>query len=135
MNTKFAKKHVLCALAFIAIGSSAGSALAQSTEYRRGYDQGYRDGAEAQSGQQTGQGRINIEEAIYGTGNAACDASQSLQNAAGRRRQLSIRVDNNLCGDPAENRPKRLSVTYRCGDGAAQRVQAREGTTLNINCR
>ena len=56
MDTKFVSKGVLCALGFITLGAMSVSAFAQSTEYRRGYDQGYRDGIEAQSrqGQQGG---------------------------------------------------------------------------------
>lgn len=137
MNNKFASKSVLCVLSFIALSAAAGSAFSQSREYRRGYDQGYRDGAEAQSNQQQDgrRGRITIDEAIYGERQGTCDARPAVENAAGGRRQMSIRADNNLCGDPSPDRRKALTVTYRCGDSAPQRITAQENATMNISCR
>lgn len=138
MDTKFVSKGVLCALGFITLGAMSVSAFAQSTEYRRGYDQGYRDGIEAQSrqGQQGGSvGRIIIEEASYGTRDASCDIRDTVQQAVGWRRNISIAANNQLCGDPAPNRLKRLNVRYRCGDGPVLRAQTREGGTVTLNCR
>lgn len=114
------------------------SAFAQSREYQRGYDQGYRDGAEAQIRQDQQDGpaaRIIIEEANYGTREASCDARDTLQNAVGRRRYISIAANNDLCGDPAPNRPKQLIVEYRCGDGPVLRARTREGGSVTLNCR
>lgn len=138
MDIKFASKSVLCTLGFITLSAMSVSAFAQSREYQRGYDQGYRDGSEAQSSQdQQGgpAGRILIEEANYGVREASCDARDTLQNAVGRRRNVSIAANNDLCGDPAPNRQKRLDIVYRCGDGPALRVRTREGGTVTLNCR
>jgi hypothetical protein len=141
MNIKFANKGILCALGFITLGAMSVSAFAQSTEYRRGYDQGYRDGVEAQSrqGQPTQQdgpvGRIHIEEARYGVRDAACDAREKVQQMVGWRRNISLIADNELCGDPAPGRQKWLSITFRCGDEAALRTHTREGGTITLNCR
>lgn len=138
MDIKFARKGILHALGLIALGAISVSAFAQSAEYRRGYDQGYRDGLEAQSRQeQQGEpaGRIIIEEASYGTRDASCDVRDRLQQAVGWRRNISIAATNDLCGDPAPNRVKRLDVRYRCGDGQTFRVQTREGGTATLNCR
>lgn len=138
MDIEFARKGILHALGFIALGAMSVSAFAQSAEYRRGYDQGYRDGIEAQSRQgQQGEavGRIIIEEASYGTRDASCDIRDRVQQAVGWRRNFSITANNDLCGDPAPNRVKRLDVRYRCGDGQALRVQTREGGTVTLNCR
>ncbi len=139
MDIRFASKGVLCALGFITLSAMSVSAFAQSREYQRGYDQGYRDGAEAQNrqGQPGGgpAGRILIEEANYGTRDGLCDARDTLQQMVGWRRNVSIVADNQLCGDPAPNRPKQLNVAYRCGDGPVLRARTREGGTITLNCR
>ena len=138
MRMQFSGKDILCALGFITLGAMSASALAQSTEYRRGYDQGYRDGLEAQSrqGQQDGpRARIIIEDASYGTRDIRCDAREAVQQAVGWRRNISIAATNELCGDPAPNRLKRLEIRYRCGDGPALSTRTREGDTVTLNCR
>lgn len=138
MATKSVNKNILCALGFIALSAISMSAFAQGPEYRRGYDQGYRDGIEAQNlqGQENGSaGRIIIEEASYGTRNSACDLRNTVQQAVGLRRNISITANNELCGDPAPNQVKRFNVRYRCGDGQVFRAQTREGGTLTLNCR
>lgn len=138
MDIKFTGKSVLCALSFITLSTMSVSAFAQSREYQRGYDQGYRDGSESQSrqDQQGGPaGRIIIEEANYGVREASCDARDTVQNAVGWRRNVSIVANNELCGDPAPGRPKQLNVVYRCGDGPALRARTREGGTVILNCR
>lgn len=138
MNIKFAGKGALCALGFITLGAMSVSAFAQSAEYRRGYDQGYRDGIEAQDRQgQQGEppGRIIIEEASYGTRDAACDIRETVQQAVGRRRNISIAATNDLCGDPAPNHLKRLEIRYRCGNGPVLRARTREGSSVTLNCR
>jgi len=106
-------------------------------EYRRGYDQGYQDGIEAQSRQeqQRGRGRIYIEEARYGVRGASCDARDQVQQAVGWRRHVSIAVNNNLCGDPAPGVPKRLRVTYHCGNGEVFEVRGPERGVATLYCR
>lgn len=141
MNIKFASKGILCTLGFITLGAMSVSAFAQSADYRRGYDQGYRDGIEAQSrqnqqGQQDGpRGRIHIEEALYGVRDASCDARDSVQRAVGGRRNASVTANNELCGDPLPGRAKRLRITYRCGNGEELSVRAPEGAAVTLNCR
>ena len=138
MNTKFLAQGIRCVFAFVILGSMSMSAFAQSTEYRRGYDQGYRDGYEAKNrNDQRGESaeRLLIEEANYGVRNETCNAQDALQRAVGGRYSISIPVDNRLCGDPAPDRPKRLDVVYRCGEGPVFRARADEGTTITLNCR
>jgi hypothetical protein len=141
MGSKFAGKSLLCGLGLIAMGAVSVSAFAQSAEYRRGYDQGYRDAMEAQGhqghqGQQDGpRGRIRIEEARYGLRNASCDARDAVQQAAGGRHNATIVANNELCGDPARGSQKTLWISYRCGDGAAFRAETREGGTATLSCR
>ena len=142
MNTQFARKRLICAIAFLGLGVLSGAACAQSAEYRRGYDQGYRDGMAAAQGrggpQEHGgayRGRIHVAEALYGVRDASCDAREAVRQMAGRYANPSITASNQLCGDPAPRSRKRLTVTYRCGDGALVRVQADEGDSLTMNCQ
>lgn len=137
MDTKFTPTRTLSVLAFVMLGVLAAPAFSQSTEYRRGYDQGYRDGAEAASAQAQpgGMGRIVLVDAIYGTRGASCNALNTIQQTSGRRRHLEVKANNDLCGDPAPGQQKRLSITYRCGDGPEQRVAGREGTLVAMSCR
>ena len=133
-------KHQLLRLAGIAMLTTVSfSAAAQSQEYRRGYDQGYRDGMAAarggQDGDHGGRDRIEIERAEYGARGAFCDARPAVRQALGRGRNFSVTASNQLCGDPAPNARKRLSVTYRCGNGDVLRSQADEGNALTLSCR
>lgn len=123
--------------------ATSASAMAQSQEYRRGYDQGYRDGmAAAHGGWRGGRGaydqgrfRIEIERADYGVREGFCDARPAVMQALARGGNFSITAGNQLCGDPAPHKRKRLTVTYRCGDGELQRGQADEGDALTLHCR
>lgn len=138
MHIAFTGKGILCVLGFITVGAMSTSAIAQSAEFRRGYDQGYRDGIEAQGrqGQQEGSAaRIIIEQASYGTRDAACDIREKVQQTVGWRRNIAITANNNLCGDPAPNRVKQLEIRYRCGDGETLRVRAREGSVVTLRCQ
>lgn len=139
MNARIYCSKTLRVLTFLAVGVASASAFAQSAEYRRGYEKGFRDGQESME-RERGRGRevsarIHIVSARYGTRNATCDARDALQSASGSRRDLEIRVDNDLCGDPAEGRHKALVVDYRCGDGPRKRVEAAESETMFLSCR
>jgi hypothetical protein len=137
MKIQRARECISCALGFMVLSVVTVSASAQSMEYRRGYDQGYRDGIEAQSRQEQpgGRGRISIEEARYGVRGASCDAREQVQQAVGWRRHVSIAVNNNLCGDPAPGVPKRLRVTYRCSNGEVFEVRGPERGVATLYCR
>lgn len=56
------------------------------------------------------------------------------REAVGGRASV-IAANNDLCGDSAPNRPKTLTVTYRCADEAARRFSVREGQSLTLTCR
>lgn len=138
MKIIFPQKLALCSAVFAACALISGSASAQSEEFRRGYEQGYRDGAEAQSRADHGgpQGHIIIEEAHYGArGGGFCDARGPIQQMVGWRRHFDVPVGNNLCGDPAYNIPKFLFVKYRCGDSQPARAEAPENSVLQLNCQ
>ncbi len=139
MNNYFPLKRSLSILTFATLGLMAGSAFSQSAEYRRGYDQGYRDGSGATRDQAPQPmpvtGRITILDARYGFRAEACDARGAIQEIALARRHIDVLAGNSLCGDPAPGRVKRLSVVYRCGDGPEQRVAGPEGSVLALSCR
>ena len=145
MDIQFTKKITLRFLGLIALGAMSAQAFAQSAEYRRGYDQGYRAGVETQRRQnqeenqrhqnfQVGS-RISIDEAYYGAGGATCDARSQVQQEADRQPNPSIRASNDLCGDPVQGTAKMLRITYRCGDSRQIRVQAAEGNAVTLTCR
>lgn len=142
MDIQFTKKIMLRSLGLAALCAISGQALAQSAEYRRGYDQGYRAGVEAERRQRQeefsrqGHGaRISIDEAYYGAGGNTCDARNQVQQEADRQPNPSIRASNDLCGDPAQGTVKVLRITYRCGDSRQIRVQTQEGSAVTLNCR
>ncbi|MEO7151341.1 MAG: hypothetical protein ABIX46_06480 [Burkholderiaceae bacterium] len=119
------------------LAAASAPAFSQSREFQRGYDQGYRDGVEStqnQAGADRPQ-RIRLERAVYGYRGEVCDATEAVRNAAGGRRTLEVTANNDLCGDSAPNRPKTLTVTYRCGNEAARRASVREGSALRLSCR
>lgn len=154
-NTSSALAPALKLIAAATLCAASVSVWAQSPEYRRGYDDGFRAGQQSQ--QQPGgypqggypQGgfppsgfdrgnrgpRIEILDARYGRGNRACDARGSVQAIVDQQGGAPFEVNNNLCGDPAPNQPKALDVTYRCGGSGPVRVSASETQGMRIACR
>ncbi len=136
MNTtqlQSAARSILCVAALAAASSSA---FSQSREYQRGYEQGYRDGVEATQNQASNRpGRIVVESASYGFRGEVCDATGAVRNSTGNRRTIEVIANNDLCGDSAPNRPKTLTVNYRCGDEAVRRASVREGAAMRLSCR
>lgn len=137
--TAFCRKAILRSLAVVSmLGAMSGAAFGQSAEYRRGYDQGYRDGMETQEHKDRGGAvaRIIIEEANYGTRDGGfCHPRDAIQQIVGWRRHADINVSNDLCGDPAPGRPKHLHVRYRCGDSGSAEAEAPESSVLELSCR
>jgi hypothetical protein len=133
-------RALLLATAVIALLAPPGAAQAQSMEYRRGYDDGYRAGMDAARGAGMmepggGRHRIIIEDAVYGDREGVCDARPALQSMIDREREPVVRADNRLCGDPAPRRVKTLEITYRCGNGRMLRTALREDTQAMLSCR
>ena len=144
------KSHlILSAIAAIMLAAPSSAVLAQSAEYRRGYDEGYRAGMDAARrgdgrregrdgrgpNESGGRHRIIIEDAVYGDRDSSCDARPAVQAMVDRQRDPLIRADNRLCGDPAPRRGKSLEITYRCGDGRMLRTALREETQAVLTCR
>ena len=139
MNSSYSLKQVVSVLAFATLGVLAGSALAQTADYRRGYDQGYRDAMEAsrehRGPSEQARGRMIVLDAKYGLRGDVCDALHAVQEIIGMRRHADVRANNDLCGDPASGRIKRLTIVYRCGEGPEQRAAGAEGTVVSMGCR
>nr|WP_314624921.1 hypothetical protein [uncultured Noviherbaspirillum sp.] len=140
-----AARPLLSTVAMIALLAPVGAAQAQSMEYRRGYDDGYRAGVDAARGGNMrgpevtesggGRHRIIIEDAVYGDREGVCDARPAVQAMVDRQREPLVRADNRLCGDPAPRRGKTLEITYRCGNGRMLRTALREDTQAVLTCR
>lgn len=132
------KLHTITRIAAIlALTAASTSALAQSNEYRRGYEAGFAAGQRAAMegrGDRGGWPRVHIEEAEYGARGAICDARRAVHEQV-ERNGGAVHADNQLCGDPAPGEPKHLRIVYRCDDSAPARAFAREGETLRLNCR
>lgn len=123
--------------AILALGAASASALAQSNEYRRGYEAGFAAGQRAAyEGRERREDwpRIHIEDAEYGARGALCDARRAVHEQA-EHNDGAVHADNQLCGDPAPGIPKYLRIVYRCNDSAPMRVVMREGETLRLSCR
>lgn len=135
--TTNAKMQVLRVSAIVALAAFSSAACGQSSEYRRGYEQGYRDGSAAYAPQEHGRpnGRIIIEEARYGSHDGGfCDPREALEHMIGWRRHIDLVASNELCGDPAPHHPKHLEIRYRCGDSPSMRAEEHEGGVIEIRC-
>jgi hypothetical protein len=123
--------------AILALTAASASVFAQSTEYRRGYADGFVAGKNAALAEQ-GQGRhwprLYVEEAEYGARGMTCDAIRAVRNEV-ERNDGNVHAGNHLCGDPARGQPKRLRIVYRCGDNEAMRVVLRENEIARLTCR
>lgn len=133
----------------LALLLNTSSAQAQSEAYRRGYEQGYADGlAAARQAPWQGElnpgwsgpvtpaaGAVNLYEARYGTADRACDARAGIARALANQPIPVLMVNNGLCGDPAPNQRKFLTVRYSCPGQGPMGQQAWEGQPLDLSCR
>ncbi|MGJ9419045.1 hypothetical protein ACHAC9_14930 [Massilia sp. CMS3.1] len=134
---RIAKQQIMRIAAVLAFTAASTSAFAQSADYRRGYDDGYAAGQAAARDDRGGgsdRNRLRILEADYGVRGSTCDARRSVRDGVERNRGAVVANDQ-LCGDSAPGKVKRLSVVYRCGDSEPLRVVARQGETLRLSCR
>lgn len=139
MRQELWKRLSIRACALIFMGGMCGlseHANAQGYGYQQGYEQGYRDGADTRERDwRRDDGRITILGARYGSRERACDATEALRRMIGWRPGAEFIVNNNLCGDPAYGRVKRLYVEYRCGYGEIRRIEGRENEIISMYCR
>src|SRR5688572_2100494 len=137
MNIKSTSKlGLVIAASFLTLGALSAPAFAESTEFRRGYEQGFqdaRDGRNQQHGQyQNSRRRISIERARYGTRGRTCDAVVALQRAvdSARDRRYSNtssngRYDNNGYDNRNNSYSRRdyqvVAGNQLCGDPSPNR--------------
>jgi hypothetical protein len=145
MASKFESGPLACLLTVLALGAASSSAVAQSREFQRGYEAGFRDGVasiQGGAGRPAGpgrpgwqSGRLVVLDAAFGLrGGPTCDARGTVQNIVDGRGANEVFASTRLCGDPAPNRPKQLMVTYRCDNRPPVRVVANEGQWLRLPC-
>lgn len=121
--------------------------------YRRGYERGYDRGF--QRGLEEGRraappaamavpvqpaappapvlGPIKITSAFYGSSSKNCDATRWLSRQANGKRTHSVKVTNDICGDPHHGQRKTLEVVYWCGQ-VSRTASAREHQDIYLNC-
>lgn len=99
--------------------------------YDTGYDRGYPD--ERYRPPPPPRGTVAVARATYGSWQRSCDATPAVAAQASGKHHARIHVDNNLCGDPHQNTPKSLSVSYYCG-GQIKTSAAREHDTATLSC-
>jgi hypothetical protein len=130
--------NIMRTAAILVLAGASATTFAQSSEYRRGYEDGFAAGQRAASddrGPGRGWNRVHIEEAEYGLrGGPMCDAREAVRREVERNDGV-IHVGNQLCGDPTPHQRKHLRVVYRCRDTAPARAFATEGETLKLSCR
>ena len=118
--------------------------------YERGYDRGYQRGIEegarrappaamavppppAAAPPAPVLGPIKITSAFYGSTSKNCDATRWLARQANGKRTHSVKVTNEICGDPHHGQRKTLEVTYWCG-AVSRTASAREHQDIYLNC-
>jgi hypothetical protein len=134
---KIAHQNIMRIATVLALTAASTSAFAQSTEYRRGYEEGYAAGLRAareDRGGGAGWGGLHVEEAEYGVHGSMCDARRGVRDELERNGGVVV-AHNQLCGDPAPGEQKHLRIIYRCGDSEPLKVFAREGERLRLRCR
>jgi len=151
MATRSAFRPLCALLAALALGAAATSVSAQSREFMRGYELGFRDGVASVQGAPgrppSGPpffppanpgwrpGRLVILEAWFGLRNGPrCDARHTVQSIVDGRGVNEVYASTRLCGDPAPNRPKQLGVTFSCDNRPASRATVNEGQFMRFPC-
>ncbi len=102
--------------------------------YQRGLEEGERRAASAPPARPAPSGPIRVTGAFYGTAARTCDATRFVKQRADGRRSHSLKVTNEMCGDPAHGDRKTLEVTYRCGPALLKTASAREHQTIYLDC-
>ncbi len=79
------------------------------------------------------RGLLQILEVEYGRDHRYCDATYAFERQCDGRESCSVRVNNNLCGDPYKGKKKTAYIEYRC-DGRVRSHQVREGDSAHLDC-
>lgn len=138
-------RRLLTFFAFVLFAGAALPALAQTTyQYTQQPSQGQYQ--QPQYGQAPPYGQpprfeerrgrrdgLRILSAWYGIENRACDAERAVERICGGRSECTVPVTNRLCGDPAPNVVKVLTVTYACR-GRERTTTRWEGRHMGLRC-
>ncbi len=81
--------------------------------------------------QRPGFGGLQITRAIYGNGDRVHDVTDILRSQVQNNRLVMLVNNRNLGGDPAEDRPKTLTVWYT-HNGRPRQTSVPENSTLNL---
>lgn len=79
------------------------------------------------------RGNLQILDVEYGRDHRYCDATYAFERECDGRESCSVRVNNNLCGDPYKGKKKTAYIQYRC-DGRVRSHQVREGDHAYLDC-
>ena len=117
--------------------------------YERGYDRGYQRGLDEGRRRPGGVavspppppavppppllGPIKVTSAFYGSTSKNCDATRHVARQANGKRSHSLKVTNEICGDPHHGARKTLEVVYWCGQ-VSRSASAREHQSVYLNC-
>jgi hypothetical protein len=81
---------------------------------------------------------LRIVSASYSVqdGSVPCDVSTKVASTCNGQAACTVVARSALCpmGDPAPNRPKRLSVQYACGATSMPRAEVADGRSLDLAC-
>ena len=82
---------------------------------------------------------FKIERAVYSVqdGSIPCEVTTKVASICNGHSECKVFAGNSLCpmGDPAPDRPKMLTVTYRCGTTELHRASIPEGQELFLTCK
>ncbi len=98
-----------------------------------GFDNSSGSGGFSSRPNNRGRNIIEIDYVSYGIVDRNCDASRPFARACDGRSRCEVRVDNRLCGDPAEGRRKSAEITFWC-NGRQEFGEVREGDVAYITC-
>lgn len=111
--------------------------------YERGFERGYQRGLEEGENRSASRpppapppvalGPIRVTRAEYGNSSRTCNATRFVARGANGKRSHSLKVTNEMCGDPAHGARKTLEVTYYCGQ-VVKTASAREHQDIYLNC-
>lgn len=76
---------------------------------------------------------LRILSAWYGIDGRACNAEAAVERICGRRSSCTIPVTNRLCGDPAPQVVKVLTVHFQCR-GRERSITRWEGRHMGLRC-
>lgn len=134
--------RILASLAVLLLAVTALPAAAQSDrsapwtsqhqypQSAQQYGQSGRQGFDRDRRRQRG---IHITDAFYGVDGRACEATRPVTRTCEGQSSCTVRATNRLCGDPAQNVVKVLTVYYDC-HGRSRSITRREGSYVGLRC-